>query len=131
MKALSVHLKNNDIGVQRDKVSNNFIRELAIIDPSTGRSVVILRTYIKGTAFHCCAWFHGSDKFGYGTGYGKATGGGYCKESAAIDEAIAHAGIKLSERFAGVGESAIREAAFAIGRKLTGKRKLIIHYSHA
>ena len=131
MKVLTVNLTANDIGAQRDKVSDNFIRELAIIDPSTGRSVVILRTYIRGTVFHCCAWFHGSDKFGSGSGYGKATGGGYCKESAAIDEAVAHAGIKLDQRFAGVGDSAIREAAFAIGRKLTGKRKLILHRSHA
>jgi len=129
MKVLSVNLQDCEIGGKRDRVSKGFINELAVIEPKSGRSVAIFRTYITGTAFHCCAWFYGAD--GYGSGYGKATGGGYCKESTAMDEAIANAGIALDQRFGGVGDTAIRDAALAIGRKLSGKRNLILHRAHA
>jgi hypothetical protein len=128
MKVLSVNLQDNEIGAKRERVNNGFSSELAVIEPKTGQSIAIFRTYITGYTFHCCAWFHGADN--YGSGYGKATGSGYCKESAAIDEAIANAGIALEKRFGGRGESAIRDAALAIGRKLTGKRNLILHKAH-
>jgi hypothetical protein len=128
MKVLSVNLQDSEIGAKRDRVRNGFYKELVVMDPKTYQSVAIFRTYITGSAFHCCAWFHSADS--YGTGYGKATGSGYCKESAAIDEAIANAGIALEKRFGGRGESAIRDAALAIGRKLTGKRNLILHKAH-
>ena len=128
MKVLSINLQDSKIGQKRDRVYKGFSNELSVIDPSSGKSVAIFRTYITGTAFHCCAWFSGKDS--YGSGYGKATGGGYCKESTAIDEAIANAGIALDKRFGGIGESAIREAAMTIGRKLSGKRNLILHKAH-
>ncbi len=129
MKVLSVNLQDSEIGAKRDRVRNGFYKELVVMDPKTHQSIAIFRTYITGYTFHCCAWFHSADS--YGSGYGKATGSGYCKESAAIDEAIANAGIALDERFGGRGESAIRDAALAIGRKLTGKRNLILHTAHA
>ena len=128
MKVLSVNLQDSEIGAKRDRVRNGFYKELVVMDPKTHQSIAIFRTYITGYTFHCCAWFHSADS--YGSGYGKATGSGYCKESAAIDEAIANAGIALDERFGGRGESAIRDAAIAIGRKLTGKRNLILHKAH-
>jgi len=129
MKVLSVNLQDNEIGAKRDRARNGFYKELVVMEPKTYRSVAIFRVYITGSALHCCAWFHSADS--YGTGYGKATGGGYCKESTAIDKAIANAGIALDTRFGGVGESGIRKAALAIGRKLTGKRNLILHTAHA
>lgn len=56
-------------------------------------------------------------KGGYRTsGTGKAGGYGYCKRSAAVDEAIASAGVKLSQSIAGVGDMAIEEALKAIVR---------------
>ncbi len=129
MKVLSVNLQDSEIGAKRDRVAKGFYKEFAVIEPKTGRSVAIFRTYITGYTFHCCAWFYGVDS--YGTGYGKAAGSGYCKESAAIDEAIANAGVVLNKRFGGMGESAIRDAALVIGRKLSGKRNLILHTAHA
>ncbi len=60
------------------------------------------------------------------SGTGSAGGGGYHKESAAIDEAIKSAGIKLSKSIHGAGESAIREALTAITRALGYRGKLII-----
>jgi len=129
MKVLSVNLQDSEIGAKRDLVAKGFYKEFSVIEPKTGQSVAIFRTYITGYTFHCCAWLYGVDS--YGTGYGKAAGSGYCKESAAIDEAIANAGVVLNKRFGGMGESAIRDAALAIGRKLSGKRNLILHTAHA
>ena len=113
---------------KRDRVEKGFSKEYAVINPSTGQSVVLLRVYWTGTTCHCIAWFFGKDSFG--NGYGKATGYGYCKESAAIAYAIDDAGIELGKRIRGLGASMVRQAAIAIGKKLTGKRKLILHVSH-
>jgi len=113
---------------KRDRVEKGFSKEYAVINPSSGRSVVLLRVYWTGTTCHCIAWFYGEDSDG--NGYGKATGGNYCKESAAIAYAIDDAGIELGERIRGLGASMVRQAAIAIGKKLTGKRKLILHVSH-
>jgi len=113
---------------KRDRVEKGFSKEYAVINPSNGDSVVLLRVYWAGTTCHCIAWFYGEDSDG--NGYGKATGGNYCKESAAIAYAIDDAGIELSDAIDGRGESMVRQAALAIGKKLTGKRKLILHVSH-
>ena len=49
-------------------------------------------------------------------GHGQAGGGGYCKTSASLDEAIRSAGIRLSQSIHGTGES--RQAITAIVRYL-------------
>lgn len=61
------------------------------------------------------------------SGYGAAGGGGYHKESAALDAAIKSAGISLSERINGVGEMAMTDALTAIVRELgyTGNIRII------
>lgn len=118
-----------NLGTKRDRVQAGFYREYAIINPENGRSVVIIRLYSTGQTFHCLAWFFGRDA--NGSGYGSAGGGGYCKASAAAGLAIERAGIKLSDPIHGRGLREIEHAALAIGQKLTGKRKLICHLSHA
>lgn len=137
MKVNKLNLKDNEIGAKRDRVSNNFYKEISIIDPSKatddnlGRSngtVATFRFYWGSTVCHCVAWFFGKDQ--YGSGYGNAGGSGYCKESAAMQGALEQAGIKLSKRIHGVGETAMREAAMTIGKKLSGKRKLYLHVAH-
>jgi hypothetical protein len=37
----------------------------------------------------------------------------------------------MSERWGGMGDTKQREAAFSIAKKLTGKRKLVLHTAHA
>ena len=118
-----------NLGTKRDRIQAGFYRECAIINPENGRSVVIIRLYSTGQTFHCLAWFFGRDA--NGSGYGSAGGGNYCKASAAAEHAIECAGIELSERIHGMGLRYIEKAALAIGQKLTGKRKLICHLSHA
>ena len=45
LKVLSVNLQDCEIGAKRDRVSKGFINELAVIEPKSGRSVAIFRTY--------------------------------------------------------------------------------------
>ena len=52
----------------------------------------------------------------YHYGEGSAGGGGYCKHSAAFQEALEKAGVSLSIPVDGVGMSAVREAMIAIAK---------------
>lgn len=109
-------------------------KEIAVIDPATGRAIVIASIYIPATVAYCALWIHGSNA--YGRGAGKAVGYGYHKPSAALQDAISDAGITLHERTGkrayinGVGDSAMVEALEAIARAVTGKRKFIVHIAH-
>ena len=135
MKVKKLDLKYNDeLGRKRDRVSKNFAKEICVIDPKGASSDIYrsgvlctFRFYWGSSVCHCAAWFSGKQA---GSGYGSAGGGGYCKESAAMDEAIQNAGITLDERFGGQGDIAMRNAALAIGKKLSGKQKLILHIAH-
>ena len=68
----------------------------------------------------------------FGSGYGFAGGYGYCKESQAMADAVDQTGIELSEDIGGRGDQAMRSAAEAIAKAVSGKRgNFIIHYAHA
>ena len=122
------------------RVTNGFHKEIAIIDPSTGRAIVVARFFQPGTQSTCLLWIHG--KTAYGRGIGRAGGYGYHKSSAALDSAIRDAGITLhgdvygrekTNRIAsigGIGESAMNEACESIARSVTGKRRFIVHIAH-
>ena len=59
-------------------------------------------------------------------GHGQAGGGGYCKVSAAIDDAFRSAGVELNQSISGVGTGAVESAIVAIGKYMFGKRKMIL-----
>lgn len=107
---------------------NGFWREIAAIDPATGRAVVTARFYWPGSIAYCALWINGPGKWGRGNG--KAGGYGYHKESAALAAAISDAGIALSERIDGRGDSVMTDACEAIARAVTGKRRVIVHVAH-
>lgn len=75
-------------------------------------SVGIVRVYWPAQTAYACVWLSFADS--YTIGKGKAGGCGYCKESAAIDEALRSAGVQLEHSIHGVGESAIWGALVAI-----------------
>jgi len=75
---------------------------------------IIIRVYWPAQVAYACVWI--STKDAYSIGKGRAGGNGYCKESAAIQDALEDAGIKLQTCIHGVGESAIKEAIHAIAR---------------
>lgn len=108
-----------------------FHREIAVLDPATGRAIVTARIYYPGTVARCALWVSGSDR--YGRGAGSAGGGGYHKQSAALADAIRDAGIKLDQSISGVGDSAMERACEAIARAVTGRprARFIVHVAHA
>ncbi len=74
-----------------------------------------IRQSARGSTVHCALWVGyvegiGSTRYGFG----RAGGYGYCKASAALQDAIDKAGIALSERIDGRGEDAMRRALLAI-----------------
>lgn len=107
---------------------NGFTQEIAVIDPSNGRAILIARFYRPGTQVTCLLWMHGKT---YGRGIGRAGGYGYHMPSAALADAIDDAGINLSAPISGYGDSRMIQAAEAIARAATGKRRLITHIAHA
>tara|TARA_R100001377_G_scaffold1492_1_gene1188 strand:+ start:261 stop:656 length:396 start_codon:yes stop_codon:yes gene_type:complete len=123
-----VSITESNVGKKRDKVEHGFYKEIAIIQGERS-TPCRFRFYNTGQTIHCIAWLSGDEH--YTSGYGKAGGYGYCKESAAMQSAIINSGIKMDRHWGGSGESSMREAAFDIAKKLTGKRKFILHTAHA
>lgn len=80
----------------------------------------------SATVVYCSIWVHGSHNSESRSvrpyisickdwsGRGTAGGGGYHKESAALDDAIRSAGIVMDSHFGGCGEGAMRHALTAI-----------------
>lgn len=109
--------------MRKDELS----QEIAVIDPTSGRAIIIARIYYPGNVAYACVWIHGK---AYARGTGKASGYGYHKASAALAAAIQDAGIKLSHSVSGVGDRVMTDACEAIARAVTGKRRLITHIAH-
>lgn len=120
-------LHDAEVGEKRDRVSNHFYKELSVFHPAT-HTPCRFRFYCSGSVIHCIAWISGREV--YGSGYGKAGGYGYCKESAAMHDAICNAGITMSVHWAGMGDSYMRRAATDIAKAVTGKRKFKLHTAH-
>ena len=92
-------------------------------DPTTGelREIITARTYMARSAdgagpVYGSIWIHTPGS--YAGGNGTARGYGYHKPSAAIDEALTSAGIKLARPIDGCGDSAMLDAFAAIARHL-------------
>jgi hypothetical protein len=126
MKATISPRKNDNLPNYRKE--NALSREIAALDPKTGRAVVTLRTYYPNQTAYACVWIHAGDV--HARGGGKAGGGGYCKESAAAHAAQAAAGVTLSESVNGRGMRAVEDAVLAAARAATGKRKFLVHVAH-
>ena len=98
------------------------------------REVVVARWYMArksdgASPVYASIWTNGA---GFDiSGYGRATGYGYHKASAALSSAIDSAGIVLSERIDGVGDGAIRRALEAIARAIAGDAADILIINHA
>lgn len=63
---------------------------------------------------YCSVWTYGPRRDGT-AGHGIARGYGYHKQSAALQGALAHAGIILAEPIDGRGDGAMRDALLAVG----------------
>lgn len=85
---------------------------------------------------YCSLWIHDGKGSRYRSGFGKAGGYGYCRASAAADEAFRSAGVTFRKEgrerpwtFHGAGMHAVEEAAKATVRALgyTGRIALVRH----
>ena len=76
-----------------------------------------LAIYEAPSVTYACLW---ANYIG-ANGSGKAGGGGYCKRSAAAEDAFRTAGIELSKDISGRGESYIEEALKALGEEIAKK----------
>jgi len=128
MKADLTNSRQSD-NIRKARKENHFYREVSAIDPKTGAAVVIARFYWPASVCYSCVWVHSLGI--HARGAGKAGGGGYHIASAAFSAALDDAGITLSEDVGGRGDRAIEDAVEAIARAATGKRKFIVHTSHA
>ena len=82
----------------------------------TARAVCYMGKSRNASVVYGSVWLSSSPGAPGCAGHGKAGGYGYHKCSAAIDQAFASAGVKLSQDISGRGESAIRAALEAVGR---------------
>lgn len=101
-------------------------RKAGGIDEYTGQrsrdgfaAVVDARFYMGRSAsasvVRCVVYINTRDGRYY-SGRGSAGGGGYHKESAALDDALASAGVKMASRFGGAGDAAMDHALRAVAR---------------
>lgn len=88
----------------------------------------------NASVVYASIWVNDRHSNTHTSGKGQAGGGGYCKLSAAMDEAIKSAGIMLHccedgkiSNIHGRGEGAIREALKAIAESLGYKQILILN----
>ena len=134
MKVSKIIPASNARNLERDKERVNTLRVVSRIptDNRGLRTICEARFYMArrsdgASPVYCSLWVHGTPET---SGFGKASGYGYHKESAALQDAIDSAGINLqgdnyrqyaddaeSSRMAridGCGETAMREAMIAI-----------------
>lgn len=137
MKATFTKIQHTGKIASNRKENGGFAQEYAVIvrgDQSLGlrlsmQSVIIARIYWSknGATCYACVWVHGSIST---SGGGKAGGYGYHKASAALQNALTDAGVKLSEDIGGRGETAMTDALAAMAHAM-GHRKFHIHNAHA
>jgi hypothetical protein len=93
------------------------------------KELVDCRVYMGRSAsastVYCSLWVKGKE---WTSASGQAGGYGYHKESAAIGEAISNANIKLAKSIHGVGNSAIEEALFVIGKALRFRKMHLVRF---
>ena len=122
-----------------NRKENAFLQEFcAIIINKDGeiKTPVTLRTYGTAAKNYACLWIYAGKSVVHPETYigagGNAGGNGYHRPSAAAGEAIALAGIDLSEPIDGRGDGAIQNAVQAIAEYFFPDAKQIsIHIAHA
>ena len=77
----------------------------------------------SSSVVHCTVWFHSQvcefakGEWSDASGSGHAGGGGYCKQSAAFEDAMRNAGIKCDAGISGRGMSVVEDALKALGKQ--------------
>ena len=122
----------------RDKQA--FIREISVLgfdaDRNDMRALVTARMYTplrpNSSMTTAIIWVYTPDRTV--SGFGKTSGFGYHRSSAALADAIYSAGISLSQDISGSGDDAMDRAVMAIARLAFpdyGPGRLFLHIAHA
>lgn len=112
-----------------------FRRQITILDLDLkGLEAIVARFYGRGATRYCVVWVHvwryrPDTGDNITVGMGKAGGGGYHKDSAALSDALEDAGFTLSYPFGGHGCGAERDALEAVARWL-GIKNSVTLYAH-
>jgi hypothetical protein len=88
---------------------DNQFKELATIRWYMGRSS-------SASVVYCTIWVTGHVVTDGCSGSGHAGGGGYCKSSAAFEDALHKAGIKTDKGISGRGMTVVEDALIALGK---------------
>lgn len=126
---LSNNPKAKGMNAAAHRKEDNFTGQITLYNPATRAELAVLRTYHTQSTAYACLWCYGKNKQGeavYNSGSGKAGGYGYHRASAAVGEAFEAAGFKLKYSIAGVGDTAIEEAMYALARFMGYRRAVII-----
>jgi len=107
-----------------------FCRVYKVLD-SKFRTVVDCRLYWSSTfaTCSCCIWIRTKDDCIACSG--TAGGYGYHKASAAVENALLNANIKMAEPFGGAGTRAIETALLAVARAAQGRKVYHLIESYA
>lgn len=105
-----------------EKETTNRMQLVAVVDGEI-RVPLDARFYMgrssRSSVVYCSVWMRSKDGKRHLAGRGSASGYGYHKESAALDDAMASAGVAFTRRFDGCGTEAMRVAieacAIALG----------------
>jgi hypothetical protein len=113
--------KQKPMPAWRDNVEH-YKSLVCVIDGAPVEVITARIKYPRDGAGRLCAivWIHTNK--GTVHGCGTASGYGYCKASAAIDQALRDAGYTLSKSFAGAGSSAVDDAFLAIAELIHGEK---------
>lgn len=122
MNIISFNPTEDPRNINSYRREKHFDSQLSLIDLDKGREIACVRFYRPDEVVYCVVWID-SDK--PARGYGKA-GDGYHKRSAAMGEALARAGVVLSEPINGCGDSAMDAALEALAHHMGAARPLIV-----
>jgi|TARA_R100000084_G_scaffold99924_1_gene54475 hypothetical protein len=112
------------VNVGNYRKESKFYKEFAAINPKTGEAEVKLRFYSpQGWTRQACVWIHTDKESRVGGASSNYSGN---TELDAARKAFASAGIEAGPGFRRCGE-----LVEAIARKVTGKRRFIIHEAKA
>lgn len=124
MEINTIKLTQNNIP-RREAVSRGYASYVAI--DTEGKHILTVKTrYTNHGTCHAVAYIYGREH-GFGTGYGKAGGYGYDKESAAVANALEKAGINVTGLSA-TGQT--REALERIAKQLNPDFLVLIATGH-
>lgn len=107
------------------------VNQLRFVTKDTLDTVVDARWWMSksssASVVYCSVWVSPpvSSPLPITTGKGTAGGGGYHKESAALEEAFDSAGIRFEEPFGGTGEAAMKAAIEAVAAYIGVEGKVI------